>query len=66
MMITQEKTAEVDHSLSLTKRRAYMTLPLIERRNQLAGQAERMAEYCGQEPERSERIVWQGGDIIEP
>ena len=64
MMITQEKTAEVDQSLSITERRAYMTLPLAERRNQLAGQAERMVEYYGQDPERTERSVWQGGDII--
>ena len=63
MMITQEKTAEVDQSLSITKRRAYMTLPLVERRKHIAGQAERMAEYYVQEPER---IVWQGADIVEP
>ena len=31
-MITQEKIAEVDQEFSLAQRRAYMMLPLTERR----------------------------------
>jgi hypothetical protein len=65
-MATQDKTAEVDQEISLTQRRAYMTLPLAERRKRLAVQAERMAEYYEQEPEQTERLAWQGGDIVEP
>ncbi len=64
-MITQEKT-EVDQGLSLAQRRAYMTLPLAERQQRLAAQAERMAAHYRQEPEQSERLAWQGGDIAEP
>jgi hypothetical protein len=43
-----------------------MQLPLEERRKRLAAQAECMAEHYEQEPERSEREAWQGGDIVEP
>ena len=39
-----------------------MTLSLAERHKRLAMQAERMAEYYEQEPEQTERLVWQGGD----
>jgi hypothetical protein len=65
-MILPEKTAKVDQALSLAQRRAYMQLPLEERRKRLAVQADQMAEYYEQEPERTERIAWQGGDIVEP
>ena len=62
----QTRVAETDQVCSLTQRRAYMQLPLEERRKRLAAQAECMAEYYEQEPERSEREAWQGGDIVEP
>jgi hypothetical protein len=51
--------------LTLAQRRAFMTLPLKERRKMLAAQAERMVAYYEQESERSEREAWQGGDIGE-
>ena len=65
-MILHEKTAKVDQELSLAQRRAYMQLPLEERRKRLAAQADQMVEHYEQEPERTERIAWQGGDIVEP
>ena len=65
-MVTHTQRVEADHTLSLAQRRAYMTLPLEERRKLLAAQAERMATYYEQEPERTEREAWQGGDIVEP
>ena len=65
-MSLQEKTVKVDQELSLVQRRAYMQLPLEERRKRLAAQADQMAEYYEQESERTERIAWQGGDIVEP
>ena len=63
-MILPKKTAQLDQELSLAQRRAYMQLPLEERRKRLAAQADQMAEHY--EPERTERIAWQGGDIVEP
>ena len=65
-MILPKKTVKVDQELSLAQRRAYMQLPLEERRKRLAAQADQMAEHYEQEPERTERIAWQGGDIVEP
>lgn len=65
-MILPKKTAKVDQELTLAQRRAYMQLPLEERRKRLAAQADQMAEHYEQELERTERIAWQGGDIVEP
>src|SRR6266545_283337 len=62
-MITQKSLAE--ENLSLIERRAYMQLPLEERRTRLAAQADAMIEHYGQEPEQRERLAWQGGDIVE-
>jgi hypothetical protein len=45
-----------------TQRRAFMMLPLEERRRRLAEQAEKAAAYYEQDPEWREL---QGGDIIE-
>ena len=65
-MATQTHRAEVEQTLSLAQRRAYMTLPLEERRKRLAAQAEQMVAHYEQEPEQTEREAWQGGDIVEP
>ena len=54
-MATQTQQTEMDQGLSLAQRRAYMKLPLEERRKRLAEQAERMAKYYEQESERIER-----------
>jgi len=65
-MITQKSLADTNQGLSLAQRRSYMQLPIEERRNHLAAQAEAMAEHYGQESEQRERLAWQGGDIVEP
>ena len=64
-MIGQKNLTEADQGLSLAERRAYMRLPLEERRKHLAAQADRMIEHYQQEPEQTERLIWQGGDIVE-
>jgi SAM-dependent MidA family methyltransferase len=64
-MSTQKNKVEMDQGLSLAQRRAYMQLPLEERRKRLAAQADRMVEHYEQEPEQTERLAWQGGDIVE-
>ena len=48
--------------LLLTQRRAFMQLPLADRRRLLAEQAERMAAHYQPDPERD---LWQGGDFAE-
>ena len=65
-MVTQKNTAEAKEELSLVRRRAFMRLPLEERRARLATQADRMIEHYAQSPERTERCAWQGGDLVEP
>jgi hypothetical protein len=58
-------TEASDRSLGLHERRAFMTLPLEERRRQLAEQASQMAEHYEGRTEAREREDWQGGDIVE-
>ena len=65
-MTRPKKAVKVDQELTLAQRRAYMQLPLEERRKRLAAQAAQMVEHYEQEPECTERIAWQGGDIVEP
>lgn len=65
-MITQKNTAEAIQILSLAQRREYMQLPLAERRRRLAAQADLMIEHYEQDSEQTERLAWQGGDIVEP
>ena len=65
-MITQRSRAEENQELSLSERRAFLQLPLEERRKRLAAQADAMIEHYGKEPEQEERLEWQGGDIVEP
>ena len=62
----QARVAEGERALTLAQRRAYLTLPVEERRKRLAAQAERMVEHYEQEQEQTERVAWQGGDIVEP
>jgi hypothetical protein len=64
-MITKEPPAETGRGLTLAQRRAYMKLPLAERRQQLAEQAEAMVKHYESQPETEGRELWQGGDIVE-
>ncbi len=65
-MAMHTQQIEADQALTLTQRRAYMQLPLEERRRRLAAQADRMTEHYEQASEQIEREAWQGGDIVEP
>jgi hypothetical protein len=48
-MSRQAKVTETDQVCCLTQRRAYMKLPLQERRKRRAAQAERMVDHYEQE-----------------
>jgi hypothetical protein len=65
-MMTRKDLPEADKGFSLAQRRAFMRLPLEERRTRLAAQASRMIEHYAQGPEQTERRAWQAGDIVEP
>lgn len=56
------ETVEADLPLSLIERRAFLKLPLEERRRIMAAQVEKIAPTYAQESERQE---WQGGDIVD-
>jgi transcriptional regulator with XRE-family HTH domain len=56
------ETVEAELPLSLIERRAFLKLPLEERRRIMAVQAEKIAPAYAQESERQE---WQGGDIVD-
>lgn len=55
----------VDRGLTLEQRRAFMKLPLEERRRQMVKQAAQLADHYERPAEASERHDWQGGDIVE-
>jgi hypothetical protein len=61
-MISQEESGITS---SLAERRAFMRLPLEERRRIMAQQADQIAEHYNIETEQTEREHWQGGDIVE-
>jgi hypothetical protein len=63
--MSKSKTEASDRSLGLPERRAFMKLPLEERRQQLAEQACQMAEHYERRAEGLEREDWQGSDIVE-
>ena len=53
-----------DQGLSLEQRRAFMRLPLKERRRLMAEQAERMVEHYESQAEVGEREIWQGYSTV--
>jgi hypothetical protein len=50
---------------TLAQRRAFIKLPLSERRKILSEQAELAAQHYERELEAGDRELWQGGDIVE-
>ncbi|HEY2412277.1 MAG TPA: hypothetical protein VGI40_08545 [Pirellulaceae bacterium] len=63
-MISQQDPAATQ-PLTVQDRRAFLQLPLEERRRRLAEQADRIAEIYQQPANEKERTEWQGGDIVE-
>jgi hypothetical protein len=59
------KTEALDLGLTLEERRAFMKLPVEERRRRLAEQASQMVTHYEGRTEAIEREGWQGGDIVE-
>ncbi len=55
----------IDQEWTLEERRAFVKLPLDERRRQMRQQATSTAELYEQVAETDERLQWQGGDLVE-
>lgn len=63
-MISHEEKIRISQ-LTLEERRSFLKLPLEERRQRLAEQADQLVEHYNQESSSEGRAEWQGGDIVE-
>jgi hypothetical protein len=59
------KGRSTQRALTLAQRRAFLKLPLAERRRRLEAQAKRMVKHYQAKAKVAEREVWQGGDIVD-
>jgi hypothetical protein len=64
-MLKQNELLSPDESLTIEQRRAFLKLPLAERRRILSQQAKDVADHYESEQTVLERETWQGGDIVE-
>ena len=64
-MLKQNDLANSEERMTLEQRRAFLKLPLAERRRMLSRQAENAANQYESEQSVREREAWQGGDIVE-
>jgi hypothetical protein len=64
-MLKQNDLVSPEDPITLEQRRAFLKLPLSERRRILSQQAEEAASHYESEQSIREREVWQGGDIVE-
>ena len=64
-MLKQNDLISSEERMTLEQRRAFLKLPLAERRRILSQQAENAASHYESEQSVREREAWQGGDIVE-
>ena len=64
-MLKQNDLVSSEETMTLEQRRAFLKLPLAERRRILSQQAEEAATHYEVEKSLLERAAWQGGDIVE-
>ena len=64
-MLKQNDLVSSEEAMTLEQRRAFLKLPLAERRTILSQQAEGAAVHYEVEPGAREREDWQGDDIVE-
>jgi hypothetical protein len=64
-MLKQNELISPDETMTLEQRRAFLNLPLAERRRILFQQAEDAVIHYEFEQSVREREAWQGGDIVE-
>ena len=64
-MLKQNALIGSEEAMTLEQRRAFLKLPLAERRRLLSQQAEEAARHYESEQSFQEREAWQGGDIVE-
>ena len=64
-MLKQNDLVSSEERMTLEQRRAFLKLPVAERRRILSQQAENAASHYESEQSVREREAWQGGDIAE-
>ncbi len=64
-MLRQNELVSYEEPMTLEQRRAFLKLPLDERRKILSRQAEDAANHYESQQSVREREAWQGGDIVE-
>jgi hypothetical protein len=64
-MLKQKDLVNSEEPITLQQRRAFLRLPLAERRRVFSRQAEKAATHYEFEQNVQERETWQGGDIVE-
>ena len=64
-MLKENNMVKSEETMTVEQRRAFLKLPLAERRRILSEQAEDAACHYESEESLRERVTWQGGDIVE-
>jgi hypothetical protein len=64
-MLKENDLLNFGDTITLEQRRAFLKLPLEERRRLLSQQAEHSVSRYEFEANDAERNAWQGGDIVE-
>lgn len=64
-MLNQKDLVSPEDVITLEQRRAFLKLPLAERRRILAQQAENAAVHYESDQSDKEREAWQGGDVVD-
>ena len=64
-MLKQKDISRREDAITLEQRRAFLKLPLAERRRILSQQVEDAVRHYGSDECMKEREAWQGGDIVE-
>lgn len=63
--MSREATTKASQRMTLEERRAFLKLPIEERRRRMTQLAEQMVEHYQSAEETAQRQAWQGGDIVE-
>jgi len=64
-MLKEKDLASAGDVMTLEQRRAFLKLPLAERRRILSQQAEDAADQYESDQSVQEREAWQGGDVVD-
>jgi hypothetical protein len=64
-MLKQKDLVSSEMAMTLEQKRAFLKLPMSERRRILSKQADDATRHYESEQSIREREAWQGGDIVE-